>query len=104
MKFTIGKKLGLAFATLLGLMVISSGLAYLKAQVIRETESTMTDIRVPTENAIFELQRDLNQSQSKGRQAVLAGTEQSRRDVARKAFNSAWDDIKKDVSQLDELA
>jgi len=103
MKFTIGKKLGLAFATLLGLMVISSGLAYLKAQVIRETEARMTDIRVPSQNAIYELQRDLNQSMSKGRQATLAGTEQARRDVARKAFDSAWDDIKKDVAALDKL-
>src|ERR1700675_807210 len=100
MKFTIGKKLGLAFATLLGLMVISSGLAYLKARVIRETEASMTDVRVPSQNAIYELQRDLNQTQSNGRQAVLAGTEQARRDVARKAFASAWDDCKKDVAQL----
>jgi methyl-accepting chemotaxis protein len=104
MKFTIGKKLGLAFGTLLGLMVISSGLAYLKARVIRETEASMTDVRVPSQNAIYELQRDLNQTQSKGRQAVLAGTEQARRDVARKAFASAWDDCKKDVAQLDALA
>ena len=50
------------------------------------------------------MQRDLNQTQSKGRQAVLAGTEQARRDIARKAFNSAWEDIKKDVAQLDDMA
>jgi methyl-accepting chemotaxis protein len=104
MKLTIGKKLGLGFGTLLILMVISSGLAYLKAREIRTTEVVLTDIRLPSQNDIYELQRDLNQSMSKGRQAILAGTEQARRDVARKAFDSAWLDIKKDVAALDELA
>jgi methyl-accepting chemotaxis protein len=104
MKLTIGKKLGLAFATLLTLMVVSSGLTYLRAREIRDVETKLVDMRVPTINAIFELQRDLNQSMSKGRQAVLAGTEQARRDAARTAFDSSWDDIKKDAAVLDEMA
>jgi methyl-accepting chemotaxis protein len=103
MKFTIGTKLGLGFATVLGLMIISSGLVYLKSRNIREMGVTV-NIGSSTQKALFELQRDLNQSQSKGRQAVLAGTEQSRRDAGRKAFNSAWEDIKTDVAQLDDLA
>jgi methyl-accepting chemotaxis protein len=103
MKLAIGKKLALAFATLLALMTISSGLAYLKSRDIREI-GVIVDRGTTTEKALAALQRDLNQTQSKGRQAVLAGTEQARRDVARKAFNSAWDDIKNDVSQLDALA
>jgi len=103
MKFTIGKKLGLSFATVLGLMIVSSGLVYLKARDIRDVDGRV-DIHASTQKALFELQRDLNQTQSKGRQAVLAGSEQARRDVARKAFNSAWDDCKKDVAVLDELA
>jgi len=103
MKLGIGKKLGLAFATLLALMTISSGLAYLRSRDIREI-GVVADRRAATEKALTELQRDLNQTQSKGRQAVLAGTEQLRRDAARKAFNSAWDDAKKDVAQVDELA
>jgi methyl-accepting chemotaxis protein len=104
MKFTIGKKLGLAFATLLGLMVISSGLAYWKARDIRDVERRMTDISFPSQNAIYELQRDLNMTQNKGRQTVLAGTEQARRDASRKLFDKAWDASKKDVATVDELA
>jgi methyl-accepting chemotaxis protein len=103
MRLTIGKKLGLGFGTLLVLTVTSLGLAYLKARDIQEIEVRM-DIRASTQNALFELQRDLNQTQSKGRQAVLAGTEQARRDIARKAFDLAWDDIKKDVVALDAVA
>ena len=103
MKLTIGKKLGIAFATVLGLMVISSGLAYLKSREIREI-GAQVDLRATTTKTLTALQRDLNQTQSKGRQAVLAGTEQARRDIGRKAFNSAWEDIKKDSTQLDALA
>ena len=103
MKLTIGKKLGLGFATVLGLMVISLGLVYSKARDIQEVEARV-EIHGSTQNALIQLQRDLNQTMSNGRQATLAGTEQARRDAARKLFNSAWDDCKKDVAQLDELA
>jgi methyl-accepting chemotaxis protein len=104
MKFTIGKKLGLAFSTLLGLMIFSSALTYFKARGIREDQLRMTDVHVPTISAVYELQRDLNQSKSKGRQVVLAGTEQGRRDDARKLFDAVWIDIDKDASKLDTLA
>jgi methyl-accepting chemotaxis protein len=103
MKLTIGMKLGLGFGTLLGLMIISSGVAYFKAQVIRTNEAKMTGVRVPTVEALIELQRDLNQTQSKGRQAVLAGTEQARREIAQEALDSAWVDVKKDTDALDAL-
>jgi methyl-accepting chemotaxis protein len=103
MKFNIGKKLGLGFATVLVLMLISSGLAYIKSQDIREIGEAVNR-RASTIKSLTALQRDLNQTQSKGRQAVLAGTEQTRREVGRKAFNSAWDDCEKDVAELDALA
>ena len=104
MKLTIGNKLGLGFATVLALMIISSGLVYLKARDIRDIGREGRHSLRPPKRHSLDLQRDLNQTQSKGRQAILAGTEQARRDVARKAFNSTWDDIKKDVAQLDGLA
>jgi methyl-accepting chemotaxis protein len=104
MKLTIGRKIGMAFASLLALMVISSGIDYLKARAIRESDEGMIGVRVPTVNAILELQRDLNQTQSKGRQAVLGGTELGRRDAARKLFDASWEDVKRDASVLDELA
>jgi methyl-accepting chemotaxis protein len=103
MKINIGKKLGLGFATVLVLMVVSSGLTYVKSQDIRAIGEAV-ERRASTMRSLTSLQRDLNQTQSKGRQAVLAGSEQTRRDVARKAFDSAWDDIKKDVAELDGLA
>ncbi|MGD0908257.1 MAG: methyl-accepting chemotaxis protein [Candidatus Acidiferrales bacterium] len=103
MKLTIGRKLGLGFATVIALMLISSGLTYTKAREIRDL-GVFAELRASTMKAITALQRDLNQTQSKGRQAVLAGTEQARRDAARKLFNSAWDDCAKDIAELNELA
>ena len=103
MKITVGRKLALGFGTVLVLMLISSGLAYMKSQEIRGI-GVVVETRASTLKALTGLQRDLNQTQSKGRQAVLAGAEQARRDAARKAFESAWVDCKKDVEQLDELA
>ena len=104
MKLNIAKKLGLGFGTLLGLMVISSGLAFLKSRAIRANETKMIDVRFPTIAGILGVQRDLNQTQSKGRQAVLAGTDQQRREAAQKLFDSAWDDVTRDFAQLDKLA
>ena len=61
-------------------------------------------MRMPTIKALTDLQRDLNQAQSKGRQAVLAGNESERWEAANKIFDSAWEEIGKDVARLDELS
>ena len=103
MRVSIGKKLGLGFGTVLTLMVISSLLAYTKSREIHEIEGSVA-LRANTIKDLTALQRDLNQTQSKGRQATLAGTEQSRRDAARKLFDSAWSDSSKDAELLDKLA
>ena len=104
MKLTIGKKLWLAFGTLLGLMIISLGFVYWKSAEIRAVEAGMTGLRMPTMMAVFKLQRDLNQTMSEGRQAVLAGTEPARRDNARKLFEAAWADVNKDATAIDQMA
>lgn len=102
MKLTIGKKLGLGFATLLGLMVVSSGISYLKAHTIREVEAQV-DIHVSSQKALFELQRDLNRAQSKGREIILLGS-QPAVEKARNQFTSNWKDLDNDSAALDELA
>jgi methyl-accepting chemotaxis protein len=103
-KLTVGKKLGLGFGCVLALMVLSATLTYTKAGAIKETQDTLVTVRVPTISALKDLQRDLNQSQSKGRQAILAGTSPDRREAAKKSFDSNWDDIDKDVARLVELS
>jgi methyl-accepting chemotaxis protein len=104
MKLTLGKKLGLGFGAILALMVLSAVLSYVKASAVQETQDRAMTLRVPTIRALTDLQRDLNQSQSKGRQAVLAGSESARWEAAKTIFDSNWDQIGKDVAQLDELS
>jgi methyl-accepting chemotaxis protein len=104
MKLTLGKKLGLGFGLILALMILSAVLTYSKASAINETQNHTMTVRVPTINALTSLQRELNQTQSKGRQIILAGADPSRRESAQKLFDSTWDAIGKYVSQLDEFA
>ncbi len=104
MKLTLGKKLGLGFGVILALMVLSAVLTYSKGTAINETQNHMMTVRVPTMNVLTSLQRELNQTQSKGRQIILAGADPSRRESAQKLFDSTWDTIGKYVAQLDEFA
>src|SRR5579872_2030708 len=104
MKLTLGKKLGLGFGSVLALMVLSAVLTYSKATAVKETQEHTMAVRVPTITALMALQRELNQTQSKGRQVVLEGGEPGRREAARKLFDSAWGAIDKDIAKLDELA
>ena len=104
MKHTLGKKLGLGFGVILALTVLSAMLAYVKASAMKEIQDRTTAVRMPTIKALTDLQRDLNQAQSKGRQAVLAGNESERWEAANKIFDSAWEEIGKDVARLDELS
>ncbi|MGO9085794.1 MAG: methyl-accepting chemotaxis protein [Terriglobales bacterium] len=104
MRFTLGRKLGLGFGVILALMVLSAGLTYTKASVIKETQDRLSTTRVPTMKACTDLQRDLNQTQSKGRHVVLAASQPARREAAMKTFGQNWDEVGKDVARLDELS
>jgi methyl-accepting chemotaxis protein len=103
-KLTLGKKVGLGFSAVLALMVLTSLLTYLRAGSIKDTQEYATTMRMPVVKACAEMQRDLNQTQSKGRQVILAGNQADRREAAQKLFDTAWDSIAKDTAKLDELA
>jgi methyl-accepting chemotaxis protein len=104
MRFTLGKQLGLGFACVLALTVLSGVLNYVKAGAIKAAQDRAMAVRVPTIKACAELQRDLNQTQGKGRQGILAGSQSARWEAAKKTFDLNWDDIAKDVAKLDELS
>lgn len=104
MNLTLGKKLGLGFGAILALMVFSAATTYLMSTDIREGQDAAVGLLFPAIENARELQRDLNYTQVKGRQAILAGTDPARWKEARKAFDGAWNAIGKDVAQLDELA
>ena len=104
MRFTLGKQLGLGFACVLTLTVLSAVLTYVKAGAIKEAQDRAMAVRVPTIKACTDLQRDLNQGQNESRQVILAGNQPARWQAAKKTFDSNWDDIAKDVARLDELS
>jgi methyl-accepting chemotaxis protein len=104
MKVTLGRKIGLGFGAVLALMVISAVLGYVQTNDLRQGQDTLTVLRVPTIVALKDLQRDLNQAQSKGRQVILAGGDSARWEAASKILDSNWDAIGKDVARLDDLS
>jgi methyl-accepting chemotaxis protein len=104
MKIRLGKKLALAFGTIVTLMVVSSGLCHFKAEQISRGDTAAFSTCFPTVQYLVALQRDLNQTMSNGRQAILAGTEAPRREEARALFQAAWNEVDKDVVHLEEAA
>jgi methyl-accepting chemotaxis protein len=104
MKFTLGRKLGASFGVVLFLMALSAVLTYSKASAIRETQTVITEVRMPTIGALKDLIGDLNQTLNKGRQTILGGNDSARREAGKKLFEAAWGDVGRDVARLDELA
>jgi methyl-accepting chemotaxis protein len=104
MRLTLGKKMGLGFGAILSLMAFSTGVNYVKSADIRRSQAAETEVRFPSITTARELQRDLNYTQVKGRQAILAGTETERWKEAKRSFDGAWSSIEKDMAQLDQLS
>jgi methyl-accepting chemotaxis protein len=104
MKLTVGSKLGLSFGVILALVLLNAVVTYVKAVAIKESQDRTLGLSFPTVEAITGLQRDLNQTESKSRQTVLAGGQAARREAAGKLFDDAWSDVETDVARLDELA
>ncbi len=104
MKFTLGRKLGLGFGAILALMVGSTFLSYLRVGDVERTQTELTTIQVPTLDSIRQLQRDLFQTGSKCRQAILAGSQSERREDGIRRFDGIWTQVEKDLDTLTELS
>jgi methyl-accepting chemotaxis protein len=104
MKLTIKRKLGLGFGAILFLTTASAVLIYGKISDLAQDQIYLLTNRVPTLAATKDLQRDLNQTGSKSRQVILAGTEATPREAAVKLFEGAWIGVNKDLDRLKELS
>ena len=80
------KKLGIGFGSILALMVVSAILISVKASEIRHLEDLIVLTRIPSIEACDETADALDYSGSKTRQAILAGTEPSRRQDSQHRF------------------
>jgi len=104
LRFTFGKKLGTSFGVILALAVLGSTISYIKlAAVIQDVDATF-ELRFPSSEAINVLQRDMNMTSVKARQAIQAGSQPDRREVAQKAWEKTWGTVAKDLVTFDALA
>jgi methyl-accepting chemotaxis protein len=101
---TLGKKLSLSFAVILTLAVIGSTISYFKLSILIQDLDTTFELRFPSTAAIKDLQRDINMTSVKARQAILAGSEPERREVGLKLWKKTWENVGKDITRLDQLA
>ena len=104
MKLTLGKKLGLGFGAILALMVFSAFIAGLKSASIKQSQDSAFELRYPTLETCRRLQRDMNWTQSKSRQSVLAGSQPDRKEKVKKEFDGTWNDIQGEIAELGEFA
>ena len=104
MKLTLGKKLGLGFGVILAIMMLSTVLIYEKASTIQADSERAMTLRFPLIRLCTQMQRDLNETQSEARQAIMAAAQADRRDSAKRAYDASWDDIAKDLADMDEVA
>jgi methyl-accepting chemotaxis protein len=104
MRLTLGRRLGLSFGVILALMIVSSGMTYMKIKDSQSKEYLLINVRVPTMINCRKAQNDINYGASKSRHFILAGTQPARREAALKGFNTGWDNVAKDVAALTELS
>lgn len=86
MRLTLGKKLGISFGVILALAVLGSTISYFKLSGLTQSMDATFGLRIPSTEAGMALQRDMNMTSVKARQAILAGSQPDRREIARKAL------------------
>jgi methyl-accepting chemotaxis protein len=104
MKLKIAAKLRFGFGIILLLMMVSVALSYFRLATIRENNAVMTEIRIPTMQALRIVQDRVDYSGSKARQVILAGKESERRQKGQQAFDEGWTVIDKQSAILEQLA
>lgn len=104
MRLTLGRKLELGFGSVLLLMVFTSFAGFLKTNEIRKSQDATIERTFPAIETARQLQRDLNYTQVKGRQAILSGTDRHGWEDATKAFDGAWTAVQSEIARLDQLS
>jgi methyl-accepting chemotaxis protein len=103
-RLTLGRKLTLSFAVILGLAVLGSSISYFKLSNLTRDLDVTFELRFPSTEAAKDLQRDINLTSVKARQAILAGSQPDRREPALKLWGKTWENVEQDIAKLDQLA
>jgi methyl-accepting chemotaxis protein len=99
-RLTLGRKLGLSFGVILGLMIVSSIMSYVTVKDSQAKEEFLINVRVATIINCRKAQSNLDYTGSKSRHFILAGAQPARREAALKAFNAGWENVAKEVAAL----
>ncbi len=100
MKFTVAMKLATGFASILALMIVTTMVVRQKSLEIRRVETLILTVTTPSYQLSTALQRDLNVTQARAREAILSGSNVQRSDAAWTRYNAGWAAIDDDLAQL----
>jgi len=103
-RLTINNKLRLGFGVVIGVVLVTSIMTYLKVQAAKKMQDFVVQVRIPSIETLRRLQMDLNQGASKARQVVLAATQTARMNQSKALYDAAFSDIARDISDLNLLA
>ncbi|HXZ11184.1 MAG TPA: methyl-accepting chemotaxis protein [Candidatus Sulfotelmatobacter sp.] len=104
MKITLGKKLGFTFGIVFALMILSSYLAHLKANHIRDVQDYLVEVRVPCLTGAERVVKYLNLASNRGRQALLDGERPDEFPKVYQQFEDAFAQIEKELDTLTQLS
>lgn len=104
MKLTIGKKLGLGFTAIVGLMTISSSISYTQIKELQQVEQRVIELRYPTIVTGRELLNGINSSLAALRGYMILGADPALANKMKANRQAAWDDIDQAINKFDDFA
>ncbi|MBW3597060.1 MAG: HAMP domain-containing protein [Planctomycetes bacterium] len=102
-KTTIGGKLGLGFATVILLMLVSAAIAYVTLAGMDDSLTAMSDEAVPVVRASDDLLIGLNLASSAVRGYLLVGADADREADFHQSWTRAWSDVNAAAAELERL-
>jgi len=103
-KLTLGKKIGGGFAIVLAMMALSAVLVYQRVARMSQIGSYIVETRVPTIVADYDLAVDLELTQTRSRDVILAAGDSARIDKARQSWEKQWTLVGQELAKEQEYS
>lgn len=103
MQFTIGKKLGMGFALILVLMVLSAWIAYWRIKDMEHSTTTVVEESFPNVSACLSIQNSLNRSLAALRGYMILGDDKTAAARFKKQRSEAWTAIDTEMQRLEQF-
>ena len=103
-KLTLGKKIGGGFAIVLAMMALSAVLVYQRVARMSQIGSYIVETRVPTMVADYDLAVDLELTQTRSRDVILAAGDLARIDKARQSWEKQWTLVGQELAKEQEYS